>query len=188
MPNEGDSGLSDQKLAAEIEKLRLENQSLKRPAWRNSTVLIAAGGLALSLLTNLNQCSTAKRASEDASMQFTAAQTRWATEKVKIELEVAVLKQKAGLTEEIIREVGAELEKVNSEIKVWDTWIFKDQMELKLEEAQLDRYLQAKRTEMAKAGKQDVKNLKESIEYRTGERAALISRRSELEKRLGNAQ
>lgn len=176
--------LQEEKLAQEIERLKLDNSQLKKPAWRNPTFVLAVGGLLLSALGNSVQFIAASRAEAKAAAELGLAERRWTTERQKLDAEIADLVESAKISKEQRVAILADLQEVNRDIKVWENAIFKDRARLLLEEAQLDQYVLDQRPEMAEAQRKNIKLTKDGIDLRNGELQPRILRRSELERFL----
>lgn len=82
--------LPDQKLSAEIEKLRIENAQLRISAWRTPAFLVPAVGLVISLLGNGQQFLAARQSAAEATRKMELAEMRWKTEKEKLTAETSL--------------------------------------------------------------------------------------------------
>jgi chromosome segregation ATPase len=183
-----DQPLADQKLLAEIEKLRTENKKLQESAWRSPAVLIAAGGLVLSLFGNIAQYRYASNATAASARQIELAESRWGEERQKLRAELEVLQARAKNVAEERSGVQEELEKVNKDIVVWDSALTKDNIDLMLLKAKLSQYEASNRPEMAAATRKNIVLQQDMIRLKTEEKNAAVARRSELEKRLGSSR
>ena len=185
--------LAAQKLSAEIEKLRTENKKLQESAWRSPTVLIAACGLALSILGNFVQHGSASTAEAASTRQMQLAEEKWSEEREKLRAELNVFLAKATNGSQDRAKIQAELEKVNRDIAVWDAALFEDSRQLFGMKAELSRQEASKNPAMAEVTKKiaevDKRNIaiqQDAMRMKTEERNGALARRSELEKRLAN--
>ncbi len=81
--------LSDEKLAAEIDKLRAENAQLRTSAWSTPVFIVPAVALLVSLVANAGQFWTAREAATDATRKFELAESQWKTQKPNTDADTA---------------------------------------------------------------------------------------------------
>ena len=170
------------KETAELERLRLEIEALRRPAWRQPAVIIPAVGLVISLVANVQQWRTADRAAEQARQQLQHSQERWADERKKLVFEVEDLRDRLEERRAKRSSVNEELEKVNHEIAVYDDHLFKDMAKRKEIEVNILLAEQRGQTFIVEAQRKNLKVIDDSIAWRKNEKAQLEARRFELEK------
>ena len=179
---EPSSSLAEQKLAAEIEKLRIENAQIRRPTWKSPTFLVTLLGLAASLIANVNQFQNSRKQLDNADNQFRLEREKWETEKVKLEAEIKRLNQEGIRKNERYEEVQNELKNIEKEINTWEESKFKDEVQLTLEKAKVDQY------PTIEEYRKIVESTEASIKEKEGRLSNLRARRTELEQSIGCMQ
>jgi len=168
----------------EIEKLKLENAQLRQP-WRSPAFLIAVGGLVLSLLGNMQQGISAAAARAEAAEKLSLERDKWEKEREKLSVEIASAKVTMETSAADRADIEKELQQINQDIEAYDEAIEKARIELLSAQNQLELYKAQKRQAKAEAQVHIVSNHEMALQTFTNDREALITRRSELEKRLG---
>jgi chromosome segregation ATPase len=135
------------------------------PAWRNPTVLIAAGGLLLSLFGNIVQYRSAQTSAATFHDQLLLAQSKSAAEIEKLRAELELMRTTAVRATEERAAIQAELEEVNRNISIWDNALTTDNGKLVLMRTELSQF-------------------ESEIKQKSDERSAELARRAELERRL----
>lgn len=175
---------STPKEAAEVERLKLEIEQMKRSAWRSPATIIALGGLLISLSANLHQFVASGRAEERARLELQLAQDRWEEEREKLRAEVKALQENQE-SRQIDRDtIRAELQQINEDIAVYDATIFKNNLDRTLRESRMQGYEEEGKKYMAEAERKSIKLIDDTIAWAKQEKAQLEARRAELEKRL----
>lgn len=181
-----DATLADQKLVEEIEKLRLEKTKLRESAWRAPATLVAIATLLLSLLANFIQYQTAKTTAASSDRQQQLAESKWAEERLKLQAEIESLQTKTKNSSADRSAAQQELDRVNKDISVWDSALFKDNLDLMRMQSELSQYESSNRPAMAEAARKNIASQKDMMKMKTEEKSAAVVRRGELEKRLSN--
>lgn len=170
--------LAEQKLAAEIERLRRENRQLAKPKRFTIASIVAVAGLIVSVGANIQQYSNALRTQAHAHAELDLAREKWEVERQELEAKIASLREGA----EERSGVRQELEKVAHDIRVWDASILEGTVQMNLELAQADG---ASDPRLAAIYREQAELTKLNIDEKTRRRATLIARQAELEQRLG---
>lgn len=179
---EPSSNLVEQKLAAEIEKLRIENAQIKRPNWRSPTFLVTLLGLAASLIANINQYQNSTKQLEYLNDELRLEREKWDTEREKLKAEIETLNTSKIVNTQKREEVQNELEEVKAEINTWEESKFNDEVQLKLEKLKVDQY------PTIEEYKKIVESREASIKDTNERLSNLHARRTELEKSIGCMQ
>jgi chromosome segregation ATPase len=179
---EPSSSLAEQKLAAEIEKLRIENAQIRRPTWKSPTFLVTLLGLAASLIANVNQFQNSKKQLDNADNQFRLERDKWDTERKRLNAEIEKLHKQESRRDEGYEKVQNELRNIEKEINTWEESKFNDEVQLRLEKAKVDQY------PTIEEYRKIVESRETSIKETEGRLSNLRARRTELEQSIGCMQ
>jgi chromosome segregation ATPase len=154
------------------------------PAWRNPTVLIAAGGLLLSLFGNIVQYRSAQTSAATSHDQLLLAQSKSAAELEKLRAEIVILQNTAHRAREECAAIQTDLEEVNRNISIWDNALTTDNGNLLLMKTELSRFESESRPVRAAAARKNIRAQQDMIKQKSDEKSAELAQRAELERRL----
>jgi chromosome segregation ATPase len=180
-----DDALANERLRAEIAKLRMEAERLGRSGWREPALTLSICGLVVSLLGNVVQWRASDSAAKNAEAQLRLTQEKWGEEREKLRAEVAALQQKAKLSSEDRASIEEQLASTAAQQQSLDAQIDEARQRLLWLTAELAIARGAgNRPHAVKAGEENIALQKAEVERLQGLIAASNVRRSELENRL----
>jgi hypothetical protein len=122
----------------ELEKLRQELISLKRPWWKDYKVLGAIIAFLTSALFNIIQFENSEEASARANRELSLKSAQWESNKIQLEQQIQQLTKNNDFINGRREEVAFQLQQVKKDIITWENAEFKNNMELMSIEAELD--------------------------------------------------
>jgi septal ring factor EnvC (AmiA/AmiB activator) len=170
----------------ELEKLRLEVHTLKRPFWKDPKIVGSVVAFLISVGFNAGQFLDAKSESLRRDRELSIKQEEWTTQRQKVEAEVQRLKQQIAASERTAAgcaSADAELDQIAKDIAYLNQGISREKAEVteqRLQLAKLERQGQTAWIESARRGIATVEGWAEKMSALLEQ---AIKRRSELEQR-----
>lgn len=180
------SGLHDEKIKREIEKIGTETELLKRSQWKSLPFISSVFVLFASLTGNAIQFYAASIADANAKRKIDILQENSEAEKGKLKAEIQKLNADVNLMQTAENAKKAATDVINNELELivrdiakWDRFIFLDKIKLSVLENRAANPI--KGVPVPSSLVSDIALLKNNISIKENEKSSLERRRLELE-------
>lgn len=179
--------ISEEKSQLELEKLKEEIRSIKKPMWKDPKIAGTVLAFIVSLLFNVLQYSNTTKIEDRLEKEFAIKEDQWKVDKKRLDLVISRLSQDINEGEERkvrIKKIEEELKQVERDIFIWDEAIFKDESELVFMKNELRKHEGAGEKNMANAVRKNIALQKTKIGTKKEELKKAEKRRLDLEKQM----
>ncbi|MFT3719612.1 hypothetical protein [Pseudorhodoferax sp.] len=128
-----DTPSKDEAAALQLENLRHELLSLRRPFWRDPKAVGAVIAFLASFAVNIGQYISASKESIRKDRELTLKSEQWTSQKQQLELEVQRLRQQVQTSEQQARRAQVDIEelaKVKKDIGTWEAAVAESELKI----------------------------------------------------------